>query len=97
MFQMSLRLSTKLLIIIKSRWAHLVDFGFCPECGKIRENRKLPFCQSCYEFYSADLANIKTFLKENPGASALDIVKATEVKIERILYFIREGVIKIKK
>ncbi|WP_096202440.1 hypothetical protein [Bacillus sp. FJAT-45350] len=70
------------------------DYGFCRECGKVKEEKSLPYCQTCYEVYRYNFEFIKDFLKHTPTANAMDISFGTNIPIERVLQYIKDGLIR---
>lgn len=73
------------------------DLGFCRKCGIVKESKVLPLCNRCYEPYKQDFNKIRVYLRTHPTSNAREISKDTKVPIEKILDFIKDGLIQVKK
>lgn len=73
------------------------ELGFCPQCGNVKESPSLPYCLSCFEEERTDYRKIRNFLQKNPYSNAMEIARGTDVKIERILNYIKGNTFIMKK
>ncbi len=71
------------------------DFGFCRECGKVKEDKSLTYCKSCTEKNKDNYKQLKAYLKNYPQANAIQIARETDIKIEKIMEYVREGLINV--
>lgn len=73
------------------------NYGFCRDCGKVKEEKYLPYCYQCDKQFRERFAKIKAYLKENPSANAMEISRATDIAIDRVTRYIKDGLLKIRK
>ncbi|WP_209121458.1 hypothetical protein [Alkalihalobacillus sp. BA299] len=72
------------------------NFGFCIDCGKVIEIKTRSHCNHCYFMYRETFQQIKLYLKKHPNANAIDIANHTNVKVEQVMQFIRDGVFQVR-
>ncbi|MDE5414054.1 hypothetical protein [Alkalihalobacterium chitinilyticum] len=72
------------------------NFGFCVECGKVKENKQISHCNECHSRHREVFHEIKLYLMKYPSATAMDIANNTNVKVEQVMHFIRDGKIHVK-
>lgn len=73
------------------------NYGFCRECGKVKEEKNFPYCYQCDKQFRARFAKIKAYLQENPQANAMEISVDTNISIDRVTRYIKDGLLKIRK
>lgn len=63
----------------------------CNICGKVfvRINRNI--CPDCLDKEEQEFEEVRRYLKENPGASVMEISEITGVHEDKILKWMREG------
>jgi len=49
----------------------------CGRCGKLQVQRPDTLCKECQQVYIAESSLVKEFIKSNPGATLMDVVKHT--------------------
>jgi flagellar operon protein (TIGR03826 family) len=68
-----------------------VELRNCPECGKVFAYTVKNLCPRCAAAEEADYRKVKKYLSDHQGADLEEVHAATEVSIERILKFLRDG------
>jgi flagellar operon protein (TIGR03826 family) len=63
----------------------------CPRCGKIFAKNFRDVCPNCMREIDKEYENCANYLRENKGATIIELSEATEVSIKQITKFIREG------
>ncbi len=63
----------------------------CEECNRVFAHPSRRLCEDCYQKEQEQFTAVKEYLQENPGASVAEVAKATEVDLDTIYEFIREG------
>lgn len=63
----------------------------CPRCDKLFVSAGNPICPACVEKEEAMFEKVRTFIKKNPGSSMQEVSERTEVPLEKILVYLREG------
>ncbi|WP_216830357.1 hypothetical protein [Alkalihalobacterium elongatum] len=72
------------------------NYGFCVECGKVKENKLISHCDECNSRYREIFYEIRLYLMQHPTATAMDIANNTNIKVEQVMQFIKDGMIHIK-
>ena len=72
------------------------NYGFCRKCGNVKENKMNPLCDECNEYYKEEFTLIRKFVRQYGDASALEISKGTNIPVDHIMQFVRDGLIKVK-
>ena len=67
------------------------DLRNCSQCGKVfvRINRNI--CPDCMDKEEHEYEEVRKYLKDNPGASVMEIAEVTGVHEDKILKWMREG------
>ncbi|MCM3716131.1 hypothetical protein M3202_18980 [Alkalihalobacillus oceani] len=65
----------------------------CPRCGRIFVKALRPICQQCYKEQEDNYEKVSKFMrrKQNRMASIQEVHEKTEVPLEQIHMFVREG------
>jgi len=63
----------------------------CEECNRVFSHPTRRLCVSCFQKRQDTFNKVKEYLQENPSASVAEVSTATEVELETIYEFIREG------
>ncbi len=63
----------------------------CPICGKVFIKLGKNLCPDCMEKEEQEYKEVRQYLKENPGASVMEIKEITGIDENKILKWIREG------
>ncbi|NPV28898.1 MAG: MerR family transcriptional regulator [Firmicutes bacterium] len=63
----------------------------CPECGKVFAFVTRNLCPDCLEKEEISFQRVEKYLEENPGATVLEVSRATGVSEQKIVSFLREG------
>ncbi len=70
----------------------------CKRCGRMFGYMGgLPICDLCKRKDEEDFENVRTYLKENPGATMREVSDACEVSVEKITRFLREGRLEVRE
>jgi hypothetical protein len=56
----------------------------CAKCGKLQVRRPDTLCHDCLQIYISESNVIKDFVKANPGATIMDVVRETGYSVKRI-------------
>jgi len=56
----------------------------CGRCGKLQVLRPDTLCKECQQLYIAEALLVKEFIKMNPGATVMDLVKHTGYSLKKI-------------
>ncbi|MCL7746743.1 TIGR03826 family flagellar region protein [Halalkalibacter alkaliphilus] len=69
------------------------DIANCPRCGQIFVKALRPICQHCYKEQETNFDIVSKFMrrKQNRMASIREVHEKTEVPLEQIHQFVREG------
>lgn len=69
------------------------DVANCPKCGQIFVKALRPICQHCYKAQEANYETVSKFMrkKQNRMASIREVHEKTDVPLEQIHQFVREG------
>lgn len=63
----------------------------CDECNKVFAHPTRRLCESCYKEAQKAFVTVKEYIIENPGASVATVAQETEVDVEIIYEYIRQG------
>ena len=63
----------------------------CEECNRVFSHPTRRLCVDCFEKRQEAFNKVKDYLKEHPNASVAQVSVDTEVELETIYEFIREG------
>lgn len=63
----------------------------CDECNRVFAHPTRFLCSDCYEKAQSSFNAVKEYLKENQGASVAEVAQETQVEVEIIYEYIREG------
>ena len=67
----------------------------CKSCGQIYNYDGFSTCHSCRKKAEVDFKTVKDYIYEHPGANISEVHEATEVDIDKIIIFLREGRLEI--
>lgn len=68
-----------------------MDVRNCPECGKIYRYAGRTLCPKCIEEDEKDFLKVKDYLRQNRGASIVEISDETDVEETKVIAYLREG------
>lgn len=68
-----------------------MDIRNCKRCGKIYRYDGFSLCSSCRRNDEVDFKKVKEYIYDFPGANISEVHEATEVDIDKIIGFLREG------
>jgi recombinational DNA repair protein RecR len=71
------------------------NLGFCRECGNVKENKMIPLCSVCMVHYDEEFTAIRKYIRKNGDSNAMQVSRGTDISVERIMGFVRDGLIKI--
>lgn len=74
-----------------------MDIRNCKNCGKIYKYDGFNICRSCRRDAEQDFKKIKEYIYEYPGADISEVHEATEVEVDKIIGFLRDGRLEIAK
>lgn len=63
----------------------------CKECGRLFNRSIKDICPACVKHDEDDFFKVSGFLRDHRGASPQEVHEATEVPMDKIYRFIREG------
>ncbi len=63
----------------------------CPVCGKVFVKMSKNLCPDCIEKEENEFKEVRTYLKDNPGASVGEIAQILSIDEDKILKWVREG------
>ncbi|MGI6485480.1 MAG: MerR family transcriptional regulator [Tepidanaerobacteraceae bacterium] len=69
----------------------------CPICGKLFVYTYNNKCPDCAKKYEEDFKKVRAYLAENPNTSIEEIAEKTGVNEKRVLEFLREGRLILKR
>lgn len=69
----------------------------CPRCGKMFVFVGRKICPDCREKDERDFDRIREYLRSHPGANLEEIHEGTGVEKEKVLEFLREGRLEVRK
>ncbi|MDR2898820.1 MAG: MerR family transcriptional regulator [Clostridiales bacterium] len=72
-----------------------MDFRNCIRCGRLFAYTTKPICEDCVLQEEKDFIRIKEHLNEHPGISIVELSKETEVPVNRITKYLKEGRLEI--
>lgn len=73
-----------------------MDIGNCPKCGRVYVKNFQGVCPNCIKELELQYEKCLKYLRENRSCSIHELSEATEVSVNQIMKFIREGRISIK-
>lgn len=56
----------------------------CGRCGKLQVQRPDTLCKDCQQIYIFEASVVKDYIKNNPGASLMDVVQHTGYSLRRV-------------
>ncbi|MFC4303181.1 hypothetical protein [Cohnella boryungensis] len=56
----------------------------CGRCGKLQVQRPDTLCKECQQIYISEALIVKEYIKNNPGATVMDLVQHTGYSLKRI-------------
>lgn len=66
-------------------------FRSCPTCGKMFSHPVNKLCATCNREDQELFELVRDYLRENPNATAVEVVDATEVPLKKVEEFIKSG------
>ncbi|MBQ9365679.1 MAG: flagellar protein [Schwartzia sp.] len=63
----------------------------CPDCGKIYVDTGTGMCRDCYEKMEDQMAEVCSYVRDNPHSKVKEICDALDVKEKLVRRMIREG------
>ncbi len=63
----------------------------CTECGKVFSHPSQRLCSPCFKARTEDFTKVKEYLQEYPNAALSAVSEETDVSIETIYEYIRQG------
>lgn len=63
----------------------------CKQCGRLFNRVAKDICPDCIKKETDEFSKVSEYLRKNRGASPVEVHEATEVELEIIYRFIREG------
>lgn len=69
----------------------MAELRNCPQCGRIFSYLGRNLCPRCMEKEEDEFKIVRTYIRENPGATITETAEATGVAEQTILRFLREG------
>lgn len=68
-----------------------MDIRNCVRCGRIFRKVSLPFCPACVKLDQEEFERVRRYLKEHPNATVVEVSEETDVPVNRIYGWVREG------
>lgn len=68
-----------------------MNVGNCPRCGRLFAKNVKEFCPNCMREIDKQYERCANYLRENRGATIVELSEAVEVSVRQITKFIREG------
>ena len=68
-----------------------MDLRNCPQCGKVFNFIRTNLCPECQEKDEQAFREIRKYITQHPGATAIEVSKNTGISEEKVLRFLREG------
>ncbi|AEF17914.1 flagellar operon protein TIGR03826 [Thermoanaerobacterium xylanolyticum LX-11] len=68
-----------------------MDIKNCKRCGKLYNYTGFDLCPECFNKDEEDFIKIRDYIERNPQATVVEVSKATDVEVKRILDFLKEG------
>ena len=69
----------------------------CRICGQIYQYDGFALCPKCRRELEKDFKIVKEYIYQNPGANISEVHEVTEVELEKIIEFLKEGRLEIAK
>lgn len=63
----------------------------CDNCNRVFAHPTRSLCDECYKEAQEAFGKVKTYLQENPGSTVAEVAQATEVDVDTIYEYIRQG------
>lgn len=63
----------------------------CPKCGKLYVFIGRDYCPECVQQEEVLFEKVRKYIKSNPGCSLQEVSENTEVSVDKILLYLREG------
>lgn len=68
-----------------------MTYQICKRCNKMFEKNKELYCESCAKLNQKDYALITGHIRDNPGATVMEVVTATGASLKSINCFVEDG------
>lgn len=68
-----------------------VNLRNCPKCGKLFVYIAKDLCPECVQQEEVLFEKIRTYIKNHPGCNLQEVSENTEVSVDKILLYLREG------
>lgn len=69
----------------------MAELKNCRQCGRVFASAGGTLCRKCLDQVDEDFSVVRKYVRDHSGADVLEVAKATGVKEELILQFLREG------
>ncbi|MBX6378060.1 MAG: MerR family transcriptional regulator, partial [Clostridia bacterium] len=69
----------------------------CRVCGRVFVAASGDRCPSCLAREEQEYERVRAFLRDRPGATPEEVVEATDVPLERVLEWLREGRLEVRQ
>ena len=68
-----------------------ITYKICRRCSKMFEKNKELYCKSCTKRNETEYELIASHLRQNPGATIMEVISATGVTLKGVNCFIDDG------
>jgi flagellar operon protein (TIGR03826 family) len=68
-----------------------MNLTYCPRCNNLFAKTVRDVCNKCAQEIEEEYERVSTYLRKNRGATINEVSEATEVSVQQITKFIREG------
>ena len=72
-----------------------LDLRSCAECGRAFAYNGRDVCDKCLDKEDAKYGLVRRYVRDNPGASVIEVAEATKVNEEIVLRMVKEGRLKV--
>lgn len=69
----------------------MITYQICARCKKMFKKNKSLYCEPCTGKNDKDYAVIVAYIRENPGATVMEVITATGATLKSINCFIEDG------
>jgi len=74
-----------------------MDIRNCPKCKQVFTYFNSPLCPKCLKEEEEIYETVRTFIKDHPNSTMLEVVEATGVSAKKILKYLKEGRLEVSK
>ncbi|MDR1160550.1 MAG: hypothetical protein LBK69_08005 [Syntrophomonadaceae bacterium] len=72
-----------------------VELRNCTECGRLFAYEGKSICNRCLDREDVKYSIVRKYVRENPGASIIQVAEATKIEESIVLHMVKDGRLKV--